>query len=301
MKLHDNIRTTKTYKFYWDRQDIEESLWPSFFYLITVWVTYVFWTQPSDSLTGTLECTCSFNTLRTKDLETIWQPVSGKAACPPVHPPLPVNRITPVYLFMISFFPPPLPLLCWEHCVILGCKSSTRLVITGSWFIGLKSIKSKDNVNSQHQPGVIHVTTVNSCFFCSSVSDFSLFSHLSHFCSDSIFEGPCVKLPAVLIPGITHCTYSWLLSERLGPFDNTPGKTYYFCRFTLKCIIYSVAGENRERTKTTSHFHTLKMKLYWLFHTLYEDVFWTTVVQILHRQLKRLYLWTNLKWTSLSN
>lgn len=166
-----------------------ESSWPSFFYLIMVWVTYVFWTQPSDSLTGTLECTCSFNTLRTKDLETIWQPVSGKAACPLVHPPLPVNRVTPVYLFMISFFPPPSvgnTVLFWDVKAAPGLSLQDH---------GRKSIKSKDNVNSQHQLGVIHVTMVNN----SAISVYSLICHIF-----------------VLIPSLKDQVYSCLLCWYLG-------------------------------------------------------------------------------------
>lgn len=72
-------------------------------------VTCVFFALSLVTLTGTLECTCSFRTRRTEDLETIWQPVSVEAVCPLVHPPLPVNRVTPIYLFMISFLPPPSP------------------------------------------------------------------------------------------------------------------------------------------------------------------------------------------------
>lgn len=47
----------------------------------------------------------------------------------PVHPPLPVT----VYLFVISLLPAPALLLSVGNVrVIPGCKSNTRLVITGS-------------------------------------------------------------------------------------------------------------------------------------------------------------------------
>lgn len=131
MKSHDNIKTENIQQFYLDNQDIVESSWPGCLYLNMAWVTCVFCTQPSNSLTGTLECT--FHTLRAEDLETIWQPVSVKVICPPVHPPFPLNRVTPVYLYMISFLPS--LLCCLEHCVILGC------VITGSQFFGF-TVKS---------------------------------------------------------------------------------------------------------------------------------------------------------------
>lgn len=190
MKLHDSIKAKKNIQeFYLDSQDIVESSRPSLF--SHHGVTNLFFVLSPVALS-----------LKQLNALVPFIHVWVKAICPLVHPPLPVNRVTAVYLSMISFQPPPSPTSVGNIVLFCGVHVITGLQDHGSW--DLRTFNQMDNVNSQHKMGVVPATVVKKCQL------FHLFSHLSHFCSDSVFE--VLKLHGMLMPGIT-CDVLWRMNN----------------------------------------------------------------------------------------
>lgn len=115
-----------------------------------------------------------------------------------------MKKVTPVHPSRIS------P-LCWEQFVILGSKAAPGLSLQDHGSSSHPSPFNQRTMLIHSTSWVWFVRLWEITFFFPPSTIFKLFSHLSHFCSGSIFEGPGVKLPAVLIPRITHCTYNWAL------------------------------------------------------------------------------------------